>query len=121
MLDLVPVKPSRRLAEINFDKQIGRDDPKKLNDDDEVFIINLEENPIPHDPSVPKVIAHNFGLGGDRFNHEKERLNKDLDFVEDEVYLDPQPLERKLKGGVFMDKGEERFKEKLNPDPFYDD
>lgn len=121
MLDLEPMKPGRRIAEINFDKQIGRDDPKKLNDDDEVFIRNLEENPIPNDPSAPKVIAHNFGLAGDRFDHEKERLNKDLDFLEDEVFIDPKPVEKRLKGGVFMDKGEERFKEKLNPDPFYDD
>ena len=29
--------------------------------------------------------------------------------------------ERKIKGTVMMDKGEERFKEKLNLDPFYED
>jgi len=48
-------------------------------------------------------------------------LDKEFDFGDDEVFLDPQLPERKLKGAVFMDKGEERFKERLNSDPFYDD
>ena len=58
------------MPEINFDKQLDREKPKRL-DDDEHYIIDLDENPIPNDPSVPKVIAHNFGLAGDRFDHEK--------------------------------------------------
>ena len=58
------------MPEINFDKQMGREEPKRL-DDDEVYIMDLDENPIPNDPSVPKVVAHDFGLGGERFDHEK--------------------------------------------------
>ena len=70
VLDLEPAKIQRHMPEINFDKQLDREKPKRL-DDDEHYIIDLDENPIPNDPSVPKVIAHNFGLAGDRFDHEK--------------------------------------------------
>lgn len=120
VLDLEPVKPGKRLAEINFDKQIGRQEPIDL-DDDEIFIHDLPEDPIPKDPSAPKAVAHDFGRGGERFNHDRDRMNEDLDLGEDEVFLDPQPVERKIKGAVFMDKGEERFKDQLNADPFYED
>ena len=48
-------------------------------------------------------------------------MNEDLDFAQDEVELNPEPLERKIKGAVMMDRGEERFKERLNQDPFYED
>ena len=88
VLDLEPVKPGKRLAEINFEKQVGRQEPIDL-DEDEVFVRDLPQDPIPKDPSQPKPIAHDFGRGPDRFNHEKERLNEDLDFAEDEVVLDP--------------------------------
>ena len=103
-----------------FEKQIGREDKIDI-DDDEIFVRDFDEDPIPRDPAAPKIIAHNFGLGPERFNLEKEKLNDDLDLGQDENFLDPQPIERKVKGYVYMDRGEERFREKLNPDPLYDD
>ena len=45
----------------------------------------------------------------------------ELDFGEDKLELDPQLPERRVKGFVDMDRGGERFKEKINADPFYDD
>ena len=120
VLDLEPKKLDKKLQDIVFDKQLGREEPRTL-DDDEVYVLDLPEDPIPKDPSAPKVIAHDFGKGADRFNHDIAKLNEDLDLGEDEVFLDPQPLERKIKGHVKMDGGVERFKEKLNEDPFYDD
>lgn len=44
----------------DFDKYTGREEKKTL-DDDDVFIVNLDNDPIPNDPSLPKVVAHNFG------------------------------------------------------------
>mmetsp|Transcript_1685 Transcript_1685/g.2334 ORF Transcript_1685/g.2334 Transcript_1685/m.2334 type:complete len:405 (+) Transcript_1685:613-1827(+) len=120
VLVLEPRRPDKHMAEIDFNKQVGREEPPDL-DEDELFVREYEEDPIPKDPGMAKVIAHNFGLGPERFDHEKEKLNEDLDFGQDEVFLDPQPPERKVKGAVLMDRGEERFRERLNPDPLYED
>ncbi len=38
----------------DFSKQIGRIEPYKL-DDEEIFIVDVPENPIPNDPSQPRV------------------------------------------------------------------
>ena len=86
-----------------------------------MYVIDFEENPIPNDPSAPKVIGHDFGRGAERFNIEEEKLADELDFGEDKLDLDPQLPERRVKGHVDMARGGERFKEKLNPDPFYDE
>ena len=104
----------------DFDKQLGRESPKRL-DDEEVYIREFVDDPIPNDPSVPKVVAHNFGLGEKRFNLEEEKLADDFDFRDDKLDLDPQLPERRVKGFVDMDRGAERFPEKLNADPFYDE
>ena len=120
VLVLEPRRVEKHMAEINFDKQVGRPEKYDL-DDDDVFVHDYDNEPIPNDPGARKVIAHNFGLGPDRFDHEKERLDEELDFAQDEVFLDPQLPERKVKGAVQMDRGEERFREKLNPDPLYED
>lgn len=70
MLDLDPQKLQKRMPDINFDKQLGREDPPNI-EDDEVYVNDLlDEAPIPHDPSVRKVVAHNFGLAGDRFDYD---------------------------------------------------
>ena len=120
VLVLEPKRPEKHVAEFLFDKQVGRPEPVDL-DEDDLFIREYEEEAIPKNPRDPKVIGHNFGLGPERFDHEKEKLNEDLDFGTDEVFLDPQLPERKIKGFVNMDRGEERFRERLNPDPLYDD
>ena len=104
----------------DFAKQLGRESPKRL-DDDEQYIVDFPDDPIPKDPMLPKVVAHNFGLGKERFNIEEEKLADDFDFGEDKLDLDPQLPERRVKGFVDMDRGAERFKEKLNADPFYDE
>jgi len=60
----------------DFDKQIGRVEPQKLEDmEDEIYIRRLDDPPIPYDPSVPKVVAHDFGAREDRF---PEGMNGDL-------------------------------------------
>lgn len=43
------VRPKAPAAS-DFSKQIGRTEPYKL-DDEEVFIVDFPENPIPNDPS----------------------------------------------------------------------
>ena len=62
----------------DFSKQTGRADPQKLPDDD-VYIIDLPLNPIPNDPSIPRVVGqHQFTLGKDRFDNDKE-MAKEFD------------------------------------------
>ena len=68
-----------------------------------------------------KVIGHNFGLGPERFNLEEEKMMDYFDLKDDQLDLDPQLPEKRVKGYIDMSKGEERFKEKLNEDPFYED
>ena len=104
----------------NFDKQIGREEPKNL-DDEELFVRDFDDDPIPKNPMDPKVVGYNFGLGPQRFNLEEEKLANDLDFNDDHLDLDPQLPERRVKGYIDMSKGEERFREKLNQDPFYEE
>ena len=82
VLDLEPEKLAKKLPDINFDKQIGREEPKTI-DDDEVYIVDMPEDPIPNDPSAPRVLTQNFGLAPDRFDHEKEKMKDELDFGED--------------------------------------
>lgn len=79
VLVLEPRRPEKHMAEIVFDKQLGREEPRDI-DEDEMFVHDYDEEPIPNDPGIRKVVAHNFGLAGDRFDHEKEKLNEDLDF-----------------------------------------
>ena len=67
---------------------MGRPEPIDIDDDDD-FVRDFNDEAVPKDPSAPKVIAHNFGLAGDRFDHEKNQMNEDLDFAQDEVALDP--------------------------------
>ena len=156
-----PDKPQKRLADLKFEKQLGREDPNEMNEDDvaevldldpnidlikprqpgapdfskqlgrpekqhleddDVYIHDFEEEAIPNDPAARKVIAHNFGLGKDRFDNDDEKLKDDFDLRDDGLDLDPQLPERKIKGHVAMDAMTvERFKERLPEDPFYDD
>ncbi len=64
------------------------------------------------------MIAHDFGKGGDRF---PENFKKQLDLDEDVLVIEPELPKRTIKGYVNMDKGEERFPDKPNKDPFYDE
>ena len=48
-------------------------------------------------------------------------MAEELDFNDDRLDLDPRLPERRVKGFVDMDRGEERFREKMNADPFYDE
>ena len=120
VLDLEPRQLEKKMPDFKFENMVVRDKPAHYDDDQDV-VIDFEDDPIPNNPKIAKVTSHNFGLGPDRFNNDRDKLNEDMDFGDNEVFLDPQPLERKLKGTVFMDRGEERFKEKLNQDPFYAD
>ena len=110
-----PKKPSAP----DFSKQLGREDPLKL-PDDEIYILDLPDNPIPNDPSMPRVKGIvNFGLGKDRFDNEKE-MARALDLEQDELFIESADLPRRIKGFVDMQKQtEERFKVRLNEDPFY--
>ncbi len=70
VLDLEPRRLEKHMPDVNFEKQLGRPEPIDLDDDDD-FVRDFDDEPVPKDPSAPKVIAHNFGLAGDRFDHEK--------------------------------------------------
>ena len=114
------IKPKQPSAP-DFSKQKGREQEKKL-DDDEVYVLDLPEDPIPNDPGQPRVKgAHNFAIGKDRFNNDKE-MAREMGYEDDEVYIENTDAPKRIKGFVDMGKhAEERFKEKLNEDPFYDD
>lgn len=101
---------------VDIGKQIGREERKTL-DDDEVFFNNVIQNePIPNDPSRPKVPTHDFGKDKPRFIDEKQ---KEKYSVQEEIDLDVKyPGDKRVKNSVVMSKGEERFKERLPADPF---
>jgi hypothetical protein len=106
----------------DFDKYVGREDPHRHIDDDEDMQVDLEGvDPIPNDPSMPRVKGHvDMSKNEDRFRH-----NHDLDYMEEQEQLvvEPVQLERKVKGFVDMGKAAERdiYKVKVNPDPFFDE
>jgi len=58
----------RRPGAPDFDKQIGREEKKTL-DDDEVFVVDFDGvAPVPNDPSAPRIRGfHEFGKAEDRF------------------------------------------------------
>lgn len=59
-----------------FSKQLGRTEPYKL-DDNEIFIVDFLENPIPNDPSLPRVKGVlNFALQQDRFDRKEEHARE---------------------------------------------
>ena len=61
---------------VDFDKQIGREEKKHI-DDDEYYVNNLDfQNPRPYDPSEKRVIGHDFGKKEDRF---KTDFRKEFD------------------------------------------
>lgn len=64
----------------DFDKYTGREDPKRHIDDDEVHLVDLEGiDPIPNDPSQPRVQGHvDMGKKEERFKH-----NHDIDYMEE--------------------------------------
>lgn len=104
---------------IGFDKQLGRPENRHIDDDEIYAPLDVNDDPIPYDPSVPRPIVHSFGHGGDRFVDEALK-NKYL--VDEPLILDPQyPSDRPVKTGVNMGKAEPRFVDKLPSDPFYDD
>ena len=103
----------------DFSKQVGREEEKHF-DDGEIYVGDLPEEPIPNDPSTKRPITYNFGKGPERFDIEEKKMAEDLDFGDGELVLNPALLERKIKGAVTMHTGE-RFPQKLNQDPLYDD
>ena len=89
--------------------------------DDGDYVKDFDDDAIPNDPSRRKVVGHEFGKGGERFDFEEQKLNEEFDLGGDALDLDPQLPERKIKGYVQMDKGEERFKDKVPDNPLHDD
>lgn len=55
----------------DFSKYTGREEAKRL-DDDEVYVVNLDDDPIPNDPGQPRVKAYDFGMAKDRFKDPHE-------------------------------------------------
>lgn len=40
-------------------------------DDDDIYIVDLPKNPIPNDPSRPRIKGHvNYGIAKDRFEND---------------------------------------------------
>jgi hypothetical protein len=106
----------------DFNKYTGREDPKRHIDEGEDMIVDFEGiDPIPNDPSQPRVRGHvDMGKADYRFKD-----NHDLDYMEEQEHLviEPKLPDRKVKGFVDMGKAEERdiYKVKLHADPFYDE
>ena len=104
---------------VNFDKQVGREETKQL-DDEEYVIRNFERFEEIKDPAQAKVIAHDFGKGGERF--KEHELGRKLDLEGEELIVeDIEGPKKHIKNTYIMDKAAERFPEKLNKDPFYED
>ena len=103
---------------VDFSKQTGREEKKVDLDDDEYYIRPADDGPaVPYDPSQPREIAHDFGKGSERFP-VKENLHE----VEEPLILDVKyPGESRVKTTVDIGRQQERFREKLPEDPFYDD
>ena len=103
------IRPRRNKGVPDFTKQTGREERVDL-DDDEHFVGELTEEPIPNDPSQPKPIAFDFGKGASRFDHENDDMARELGLEDDMLDLDPQLPERKVKGVLPFAKAEDRFK-----------
>ena len=85
-------------------------------DEDDIYIIDLPENPIPNNPSLPRVKTNvNYALTKDRFKNDNE-MAKEMGFEQDEIFIEnPDLPQKKIKGFVEMDKyTEDRWKLKLN-------
>ena len=104
---------------VDMNRQVGREEKKHV-DDEEVYVHNLSFREVrPKDPAEKKVAAHDFGRREERF---KPDFRREYEFEPDEVILDQKLPEKKIKGAVEMGKDkEERFPQKLNKDPFYED
>jgi len=87
-----------------------------------VYIVDGPTNPIPNDPSKPRVKGIvKFSLQQDRFD-TKDDMMIENDFLGEELIIDRVKLPKTVKGFVDMKRQtEERWKTKLNEDPFYED
>ena len=55
------IRKRKQFLVVDFDKQIGREEKKHV-DDEEVYVHNLEFNePRANDPAERKIVAHDFG------------------------------------------------------------
>ena len=114
----IDVIKKRKVFLVDFDKQVGREEKKHV-DDEEVYVKNFDFEDIrPKDPSEPKVKGFEFGKAEERF---KIDLKRELDIEEDMLVIEPNLPERVVKNVVRMDKGGERFKEKIDKNPFADE
>jgi hypothetical protein len=83
----------------DFSKQVGREEKRDV-DEDEVFVYDIGgTDPIPNDPSRPRVTGLvDFGKAADRFNHPEDL---GLDYLEEDMLdLDPKLPDRKVKGYI---------------------
>ncbi|CDW74037.1 UNKNOWN [Stylonychia lemnae] len=113
------IRKRKQFLVVDFDKQVGREERKHI-DDDEYYVNNLSYGEIrPNDPADKKVVAYDFGKKEERF---KIDMRRELGLEPDEVIIEPQLLDKKVKGNVNMDKDKvERFPDKVSKDPFYND
>ena len=87
----------------DFSKQIGRPEKRHI-DDDQLYIIDLPDNPIPFDPSQPRVKGiPDLSKQQDRFDNRKE-MAKDMDFEQEEVIIENVDMPKKIKGFVQLDR-----------------
>jgi hypothetical protein len=140
VLLLDPNKPGKRLPDIKFEKQIGRPEEYKLDDDhreeliiepnievvrkkqpylvtdfgkqigredlekrdphqDEYYIMGGTEEERLADPSMKRPVVYDFGRPKQRFDLGVEKELAEI-LQPDELLLDPEPLAKKIKGGV---------------------
>ena len=113
------IRKRKQFLVVDFDKQIGREERKHI-DDDEYYVNNLEFGEMrANDPADRKVVVHDFGKKEDRF---KIDMRRELGLEPDEIIIDNKLPEKKIKGYVNMEKDTvERFPDKINKDPFYND
>ena len=70
----------------------------------------------PFNPRKPRPIAFDFGKAGERFPEKP-----DIHETEDQLLLEIQYPDKKVRNAVTMSVGQARFSEKLPEDPFYQD
>ena len=100
---------------VDMAKDRGREEQKVCLDDDEYYMPgDIDADVAPFNPRKPRPIAYDFGKAGDRF---PEKL--DIHETEDQLILEVQYPDKKVRNAVMMSVGEPRFAEKLPQDPFY--
>lgn len=90
----IDVIKKKKIFLADFEKQIGREEKKHV-DDDEVYIRNFDfEDARPKDPSEPKVKGFEIAKQADRF---KIDLKREFDIEQDELIIDANLPEKKVK------------------------